>query len=278
MLKEITLSELAKRAGVAPAELKRAIGAETEETLSFDTEGEFITHTELDLIKERAGKDSYKEGKKAGEEMFIKEIKTDENLDFEGKTKDSLLKALKDKIQKETGSEPTKRITELEADKKKLQDTLTEKENELKNETEKFNSRLNGIEIESVIKNGLPEKLANGLTRDQAYKLYKSDREFAKTTEGIALIDPVTKQIIKDKKLNNVSIQDDLKTFLSQFGEVDNSGRGGKDEAPKGKTNIEALTKNSEVEAYFEKNEIPLHERAGILQKAMKNEGFKINE
>lgn len=278
MLKEITLSELAKRAGIAPAELKRGITSETEETLSFDTEGEFITHTELDLIKERAGKDSYKEGKKAGEEMFIKEIKTDEGLDFEGKTKDSLLKALRDKIQKETGSEPAKRVQELEEDKKKLQQSLTEKENELKNEIEKFNSRLNGIEIESVIKNGLPEKLANGLTRDQAYKLYKSDREFAKTTEGIALLDPVTKQIIKDKKLNNVSIQDDLKTFLSQFGEVNDPGRGGKDEPPKGKTNIEALTKNSEVEVYFEKNDTPLHERAGILQKAMKNEGFKINE
>jgi hypothetical protein len=278
MLKEITLSELAKRAGVAPAELKRAISAETEETLSFDTEGEFITHTELDLIKERAGKDSYKEGKKAGEEMFIKEIKTDENLDFEGKTKDSLLKALKDKIQKETGSEPTKRITELEADKKKLQDTLTEKENELKNETEKFNSRLNGIEIESVIKNGLPEKLANGLTREDAYILYKSGREFVKTAEGIALVDPITKQVVKDKKLNPVSITDDLKTFLTRFGEVDNSGRGGDDKTPKGKTNIETLSKNSEVEAYFEKNETPLHERAGILQKAMKNEGFKINE
>lgn len=278
MLKEITLQELAKRAGVAPAELKKAISAETEETLSFDGEGEFITHSELEQIKERAGKDSYKEGKKAGEEMFIKDIKNDEGLEFEGKTKDSLLKALKEKIQKETGSEPAKRVQELEEDKKKLQSSLTEKENELKNETEKFNSRLSGIEIESLIKNSLPEKLANGLTKEQAYKLYKADREFSKTAEGIVLLDPITKQIIKDKKLNPVSISDDLKTFLSQFGEGDIFGRGGEDKTPKGKTNIEGFIKKSEVEAYFEKNDTPLHEQAGILQKAMKNEGFKINE
>ncbi len=278
MLKETTLSELAKRAGVSLAELKKGIESETEETLSFDTEGEFITHTELESIKERAGKDSYKEGKKAGEEMFIKEIKSDEGLEFEGKTKDQLLKALKEKIQKETGSEPTKRIQELEEDKKKLQLSLTEKENELKAETENFNSRLNGIEIESVIKNSLPDKLANGLTKEQAYKLYKADREFAKTAEGIALIDPTTKQVIKDKKLNPVSITDDLKEFLKQFGEVHDDGRKGEDDQRRSKTNIESFTKRSDVEDYFEKNNIPLSEQAGILAKAMKNEGFKLNE
>lgn len=278
MLKAETLTELAKRAGVSSTELSKALKSETEETLSFDTEGEFITHADLELVKERAGKDSYKEGKKAGEEMFIKEIKTDESLDFEGKTKDSLLKALKDKILKDAGSEPTKRITELELDNKKLKDMVTESETKLTAETEKFNQRLNGIEIETVIKNGLPEKLVNGLTREEAYILYKSGREFSKTAEGIALIDPITKQVIKDKKLNPVSVTDDLKTFLSRFGEADNAGRGGDDKAPKGKTNIEGLSKRSEVETYFEKNETPLHEQPGILAKAMKNEGFKINE
>ncbi len=278
MLKETVLSELAKRAGVSLAELKKGIESETEETLSFDAEGEFITHTELESIKERAGKDSYKEGKKAGEEMFIKEIKSDEGLEFEGKTKDQLMKALKEKIQKETGSEPIKRIQELEDDKKKLQLSLTEKENELKAETEKFNSRLNGIEIESVIKNSLPEKLANGLTKEQAYKLYKADREFVKTAEGIALLDPVTKQVIKDKKLNPVSITDDLKEFLKQFGEVHDDGRRAGDDSRKSKTNIESFTKRSDVEDYFEKNNTPLSEQAGILAKAMKNEGFKLNE
>jgi hypothetical protein len=277
MLKETTLQELAKRAGISPADLSKAIKSDTEEALSFDTDGEFITHTELDSIKERAGKDSYKEGKKAGEEMFIKEIKADESLDFEGKTKEQLLKALKEKIQKETGSEPTKRITELEGDNKKLKDLVTEKETELLKETEKFNSRLNNIEIESVIKGALPEKLANGLTRDQAYKLYKADREFVKTESGIGLLDPVTKQIVKDKKLNPISITDDLKTFVSQFGTTE-AGRGAGDQSPKAKTNIESFVKRSEVEEYFEKNNIPLSEQSGILSKAMKNEGFKINE
>lgn len=278
MLKETTLSELAKRSGCSLAELKRAIGTETEETLSFDTEGEFITHTDLELIKERAGKDSYKEGKKAGEEMFIKDIKNDEGLEFEGKTKDQLLKSLKEKIQKETGSEPTKRIQELEEDKKKLQQSIREAEEKLALETENFSKKLTGIEIESLIKNALPEKLTNGLTREQAYKLYKADREFSKTEDGISLLDPTTKQVIKDKKLNPVTVQDDLKTFLSQFGDQGDAGRGGQDDKKKSKSNIESFTKRSEVQKYFEEKEIPLSEQSGILQKAMKNEGFNMNE
>lgn len=277
MLKEITLQELAKRAGCSPAELKRAIGAETEETLAFDEEGEFITHSDLDAIKERAGKDSYKEGKKAGEEMFIKEIKLDESLDFEGKSKDSLLKALKEKIQKETGAEPNKLIEELKREKQTLQNNLKEAEEKLENEQKQFTHKLTHLEIETLIKNTLPEKLANGLTREQAYKLYKVDREFAKTESGIALVDPITKQVIKDKKLNPVSVTEDLKEFMSQFGEV-NQGRGAGDDKGHKKTNIETFTKNSDVQKYFAENETPMNERAGILAKAMKNEGFKISE
>ncbi len=278
MLKETTLSELAKRAGVSLVELKKGIESETEETLSFDTEGEFITHTELESIKERAGSDSYKEGKKAGEEMFGKELKRIAGIEIEGRNAEKVISAIKTAALEEAKLEPTKRIQELEEDKKKLQTSLTEKENELKAETEKFNSRLNGIEIESVIKNSLPDKLANGLTKEQAYKLYKADREFAKTAEGIALLDPVTKQVIKDKKLNPVSITDDLKEFLKQFGEVHDDGRGAGDDSRKSKTNIESFTKRSDVEDYFEKNNTPLSEQAGILAKAMKNEGFKLNE
>lgn len=278
MLKKEVLENLAKRAGVSQSELKRVLESEVEEDLKFDKEGEFIGHDELETIKERAGKDSYKEGKIAGVEMFIKDIKLEEGLDIEGKTKDHLIKALKDKYTKDAGAEPTKRITELEADNKKLRDLYTEKEEELKSESEKFKSQLNGIEIEALIKGQLPEKLANGLTRDQAYKLYKSDRLFNKDESGVVLIDVVTKQVIKDKKLNPVQVSDDIKTFMEQFGEFDKGRGGGDDKFNHRKSNLESMSKRSEVEEYFEKNSIPLSEQSAILAKAMKNDGFKISE
>jgi hypothetical protein len=278
MLKPDFITELAKRAGLSSKVLTDALKSDKEETLTFDSEGEFIANTDLEEIKKKAGKTSYDEGKKAGEEMFIKEIRTDEKLEFEGKTKEQLLTALKAKILKDAGSEPTKRITELEADNKKLKELVTETENKLKTETETFNSKLSGIEIESTIKSKLPDKLANGLSKDDAYVLYMAKKKVEKTDAGIVLVDPITKQVIKDKKLNPVSIDDDIKTFLEGFGHTSDPGRGGGDDKTKTKTNIESFTKRSEVENYFEKNNIPLSEQSGILNKAMKNEGFKMDE
>jgi hypothetical protein len=278
MLKPDFITELAKRAGLSSKVLTDALKSDKEETLTFDVEGEFISNTDLDEIKKKAGKTSYDEGKKAGEEMFIKEIRTDEKLDFEGKTKEQLLTALKAKILKDAGSEPTKRITELEADNKKLKELVTETEGKLKTETELHTAKLNGIEIESTIKSKLPDKLANGLSKDDAYVLYMAKKKVEKTEAGIVLVDPITKQVIKDKKLNPVSIDDDIKSFLEGFGKVNNDGRGEGDDKTKVKTNIESFTKRSEVDTYFDKNDIPLSERSGILAKAMKNEGFKINE
>lgn len=277
MLKAETLKELASRAGCSEAELKRTIGTDVEETLSFDTEGEFITHTDLESIKERAGKEKYTEGKKAGEEMFGKELKRITGLEFEGRNAEKVITAIKEKALEEAKVEPTKRITELEEDKKKLQQAVKDAEEKLTAETEVFNKKLTHVEIDALIKSALPEKLANGLTRDQLYKVYKSDREFTKTPEGIALVNPTTKEVIKDKKLNPVSIADDLKEFIAQFGEVE-PGRGGGDGKQQKKTNIESFTKRSEVEKYCSDNEIPLSEQAGVLAKAMKNEGFKITE
>jgi hypothetical protein len=278
MLKETTVAELAKRAGISTGDLLKAIKSEVEESLTFETDGEFITHTELDSIKERAGKDSYKEGKKAGEEMLIKDIKNDEGLDIEGKTKDQLIRALKEKYTKEAGSEPTKRITELENDNKKLRDLATESETKLKTETEKFTTQLNRIEIEAAIKNNLPDKLANGLSKEDAFILYKAKREFNKTDAGIELIDPATKQTMKDKKLVPISVSEDIKSFVESFGSISGNGRGAGDEGHKQKTNFESFTKRTEVESYFEKNGTPISEQSAILAKAMKNEGFKINE
>lgn len=277
MLTEANLKELAKRAGLNAQELIKAVKSETEETIDFDAEGEFLSHYDLESLKERAVKEGYKEGKKAGEEMFIKDIKNEEGLEFEGKSRDTFLRTLKEKIQRETGSEPNKRIEELMRDNEKLRANYTEKENELKAEAEKFNKRLHAIEIENVIKGALPEKLTNGLTREQAYKLYKADREFTKTDTGIVLVDPSTKEVVKDKKLNPVSVTDNIQEFINSFGTFDSTGRGGGDNIPTKKTNIESMTKRSQVYDYIEKNDIPISEQAGILAKAMKNEGFDMN-
>jgi hypothetical protein len=278
MLNEKQITELAKRAAISSTVLTAALKSDKEEALTFDSEGEFIKHDELETIKSRAEKTGYNSGKIAGEEMFIKEIRTDEKLEFEGKTKEQLLTALKAKILKESGTEPTKRIAEFESDNKKLKELVADAEGKLKTEIDNYKVKLSSIEVEQTIKAKLPEKLANGLSKDDAYILYMAKNKVEKGESGIVLIDPITKQIVKDKHLNPVSIDDHVKSFVDSFGKLNENGAGGTDEKKKTKTNIESFTKRSEVETYFERNEIPLSEQSGILAKALKNEGFKMNE
>lgn len=270
MLKDATLSELAKRAGVSLSDLQKAIKSEVEEEITFEHEGEFISNTDLELIKERAGKQNYAEWAKIFTEKKVKELKAKEGIDIEGKTIEGLIDALKEKIQKDSGSEPNKKIQDLESDKAKLQQVINEKESEI----EKLNNEKESIYTDFNVKSKLPDALENGLSREDLYTLYRAQRN----VKGNEVIDLKTGEVIKDKKLNPITIEDDIKTFLSRFGEQKPIGRKDGDSIPQPKNNIESFTKLSEVNEYFEKNNIPQPQQVAILSKAMKNEGFKINE
>jgi hypothetical protein len=277
MLTEKTLQDIAKRAGLNPDDLIAKVKSESEETIDFDGDGEYISSEDLEAIKERAGKDSYKEGKKAGEEMSVKAAKEKYGLDFEGKTVEILAESLKKKVLSDAKIEPTKKIQELESDNEKLRNLVTETETKLTEKESEYQNRINAISIETAIKGQLPETLPNGLTREDAYILYKSKRKFQKSENDINLLNPETGEILKDKKLNPIDWKNDISQFVSSFG-VNGNGRGGTDNTPKPRNNIESLITRSEVDEYVEKENIPLSDRAGVLAKAMKNEGFKINE
>jgi hypothetical protein len=124
----------------------------------------------------------------------------------------------------------------------------------LKMQTDSENAKRDTLKIESAIKSMLPDKLANGLTREDACILYMGKNKVQETDEGL---------VILDRKLNLVPVADHIKTFVESFGTIKTERK---------------FTKRSELESYFEENNTPLSEQSGILAKAMKNEGFKINE
>jgi hypothetical protein len=273
MLNDATIKVLAERAGVNYSTLLSAIKATEEKEIEIEGSGSFLTTDELTAIEERGKKNGYKDGKTAATEMLIKEIRDEEGLTFEGKTKDNLLKSLKEKYQAEGGKEPTKAIDDLKKDKEKLQSLIDEKDKEV----QKLKSEIDDIFVESTVKTKLPDKLENGLSRDDLYTLYLANRKINKTENGVELIDKKTNETIKDKKLNPISIDDDIKSYLERFGVTHEQGRGEKDNVPKPHNNIESFKKRSEVEEYLIKNNIDFSEHAGIYAKVMKNDGFDMN-
>lgn len=274
MINETQLKEIAKRAGVL--DVKKFIEAaksQDEQTIELSEDGAFMTPDEIQGVEARGEKVGYEKGKTAGYEILTKEVKRLGEVEFEGKTAQNIVSALKEKYSTEAGKEPNKKIEELEADKKKLQLALTEKETEVTT----LKNNIDNIYVESEIKTKLPEKLENGLTREDIFTLYQANRKVVKTEHGYEIIDIKKNEVLKDKKLNPLKVEDDIATFLDRFGVTKPDGRKEGDKSPGKNTNIEGLKKRTDVEAYLVENKIPFPEHAAIMAKAMKNEGFDIN-
>ena len=120
------------------------------------------------------------------------------------------------------------------------------------------------LEIEQFIKSNLPDKLANGLSREDACLLYMAKNKVEKNESGLVLIEPVTGRVITNRRLDPIPVDEHVRSFVESFGKL--------------KTEMESLSNRSQVDEYFEKNNTPISERSGILIKAMKNEGFKMTE
>lgn len=273
MIKEETLKKIAKRAGINESEFLTALKAESDKDISIEDDGEFMTTEEIQSLGSKPNKTSYEEGKKAGLEILIKESKRLAGVEFEGKTVENLVTALKEKYEVDAKQEPNAKIETLQKEKVQLQKMIDEKEGEIA----KREAKITDLFIESNIKTKLPDKTESGLTREDLFILYGAKRKFNRTDNGLELIDPKTNEVIKDKKLNPVSIDNDINEFLSAYGKPANPGRGGLDQPLKGDNSIDGLKKMSDVHTYCEKNNIPLNQQPTILAKAAKNEGFDYN-
>lgn len=273
MIKESILKTIATRAGVDADKFIAAIKSESETEFTVEGNGEFLTDDEIENIKTESKKTGYSEGKEAGSEMTIKAVKKLAGVEFEGKTPENLFAAVKEKLSTEAGKEPNTKIAELESDKKKLQDLISEKEGIIQTKE----SELTNLFIEAKIKSRLPEKTETGLTRDDLFTLYSSRRKFQRTENDIQLLDPKTGEQIKDKKMNHVKIENDIEEFLEPYGKPKTDGASGGDDTGNSSKGIESMKKMSDVHAYIEKNNIPLSQQSAILAKAAKNEGFDYN-
>ncbi len=85
---------------------------------------------QFESFKKNLSDDEYKKGKSAGYEMIVKEARDKFGIQIEGKNLDNFADAFKTKIIEESKIEPSKKIQELEEEKKKLQTNYANLETE----------------------------------------------------------------------------------------------------------------------------------------------------
>lgn len=241
-------------------------------TVVIDEKLSVFTEDEVTIMKGN----SYKEGKKAGVEMEVDEIKKEQGLEFTGKSLKSLTEAIAKKTLADAKIEPEKKVVELEAKLKTAQTTAQE----LQQKLQEKEGEVTTIKTQSIIAKDLPENLA--LPAHKVLLLMKEDG-YSYVNENGKIIWSKDGTPMTDKLGNNLSTKDvafqyatENKLITEEGSGGAGGGRGGKDK-PAGGNGV--FTKLSELKEKFtaEGKSLLGTEFSQAVQEAAKVEGFDMN-
>jgi hypothetical protein len=187
---------------------------------------------EFDTFKTNLANEEYKKGRTAGEEMPIKAAREELGLEFEGKTMNNLLDAFKEKVISDAKIEPTKKIQELETEKKTLQDNFTNLQGEYDTFKTTVTEKENKFKKDNAILSYMPENML--VDKDIALTVLrqKAGLDISFDESGKKLL-TINGEVKKDELLNPVELsQDHITEHLKTFGLLPKKegGNGGTDE------------------------------------------------
>jgi ribosomal protein S13 len=126
MLKQDTIQKIEQLLKITG--LAEAIKNESEVDVTIDDKLHIFTDDEIQTLKSN----SYKDGKKAGVEMEVDDLKKEFGLEFQGKTVKGLTEAYKKKILDDAKIEPAKQVQELQEKLNTVQNSYKELEGKYK--------------------------------------------------------------------------------------------------------------------------------------------------
>lgn len=187
-----------------------------------------------------------KESATAALEIAVKEQRSALGLEFQGKTIENLVKAIREKTEAESKIEPEEKYKSLKSDFDKLQHNYAEKENEFtafKTNIQKQNE-LNEIKAEF-------EKHISGETFVSKSTIYTEAKEkgyvFEKQ-EGKIVVKDQSGEVLKNKDtLSPIEVKDFVTNFATPYLKTPGGGSGGGDETGEGKAGtFEAFMKEAD--------------------------------
>lgn len=191
MLKDTTLTKLATLAKIDMPALKAAIVAADEQEIVIDENIQALTKTEL----ESRDRNKYNEGKTAGTEMVIKDIKAKHNLEVEGVDPDKVVEAIGKKAVTDAGIAPDAAVTE----QKKLTQQWKDKAAAAEQTIASVKAEKEQLAHDNKIRALLPKNRADILTDDE-FLMSVNGRFKIETRENKeVVIDRATNEIIQDK-------------------------------------------------------------------------------
>ncbi len=233
MLSKKTIEAIAKMVKVDASDLEAKIKAEGDQDIELP-ELKVFTIDEFDSRLRNEKSSSYEEGKVAGEEMKVKKMKESKGYDFEGKNFEALLKHHEEKIKKESGTEPSKRIKELETDIENLNKVHKNKIEELMTANNGLNSKYMQAINSNALLSIMPDKTA--IDKSDIITLFNANYKVENDESGKMVIKDNMGNVLKDQTTANpLELKQVFNEFLSEKNYIlGNPGRGAGNELGSG--------------------------------------------
>lgn len=241
-----------------------------KEALSKDESYELVaaqvhimTDDSLNELKTTVKKSGYEEGKTAGSEMTIKEMKRKSGLDYEGKSDEQFITELTKKIEKDKGVEPNKKISELTESVTNLQNLMKQKEDEVKDWSSKYSGLEKTTKVNEVLLSKVPKNI-NGVTPKQFATLLQTEGYSIDFTDSGEPFATLHGKPLKDQLEKHLPIDSVLTDYAKTNNWIKAEGRGGNDDQGTGGTEFKTM---NDVFSYMDKNKIdPMSHQGKKLQ------------
>lgn len=227
-LSKQSVALLASLAKVDAAVIQEAIENENEVSIELQEGLRSFTADELTQYNSNIDSEAFKrgvdQGKGSAVEMFIKEVRNEEGLQFEGKSKDNLLKALKSKY----GGSKDDLLSQFEEDKAAIKKNFETQLAQSRAQLEGLQNQFLNKQRQFSLFNASPDKLT--IKREHASQLFLSEVSFDKDASGREVITLGGKQMLDDMR-NPIPVETVYNNWIVENKYVKgDSGRGGSDQ------------------------------------------------
>lgn len=161
-------------------------------------------------------------------EMAVKEQRNNLGLEFQGKTIENLVNAIKAKTESESKIEPEEKYKNLKTDFEKLQSNLAEKEQEFVS----FKTNIEKQNLLSEIKNEFTKHIPdNTLVSKATIFTEAKERGFSfEKEDGRIVIKDASGAILKNDNLSPLEVKDWVTNFATPYLKTPTGGSGGSDD------------------------------------------------
>lgn len=259
MLSKQSIQKIASLLKLDAAKFEEILTAQEEKEVSIDDKLQVFDDASL----QARDRNKYNEGKTAGQEMLVKDMKRKHNIEVEGDDPDKFIEAFANKVKKETGGNVDDRVKDLET-----------KIEHFKNQSKKAEERASQLEkqmadaaFDRELLTYFPKNRDSKFTDDEYLTLVKKSISIVEK-DGKKVVVRDGKEARAEKDLEPIGLKDVVESYFGERKWVEEAGAGGggqrggaggKDSTPGGGggkfQKLSDVTKHLEAEGISAKSE-----------------------